>query len=136
MQGKTSAAHIFEETVAPSGLTFVIDEPELEAWEGDMLLGGMMAEGIIRLRITDGVVDQEEWIEIGRRIRDVHVHDGSIWVLTEHPDAEVLRLQPGAGTSTGPEDDLSEAVELHPAYPDPFNSTTRIRYSLGPPAHV
>jgi glucose/arabinose dehydrogenase len=34
------------------------------------------------------------YVEIGRRIRDVHVHDGSIWVLTEHEDGEVLRLTP------------------------------------------
>jgi aldose sugar dehydrogenase len=94
MEGKVSPVHIFEETVAPSGLTFVWDEPALEAWSGDMLIGALAGESIVRVRLENGGVVDEEWIEIGRRIRDVHVHDGSIWVLTEHEDGEVLRLRP------------------------------------------
>jgi aldose sugar dehydrogenase len=94
MEGMTSPVHIFEETVAPSGLTFVWNEPALQAWDGDMLVGAMVGEGIVRVRMQGGAVAEEEWIEIGRRIRDVHVHDGSIWVLTEHEDGEVLRLRP------------------------------------------
>jgi aldose sugar dehydrogenase len=96
MEGKESPVHIFEETVAPSGLAFVHDEPTLHAWSGDMLAGGLIAEGIVRVRLQDGAVVEEEWIEIGRRIRDVQVHDGSIWVLTEHSDGELLRLTPRA----------------------------------------
>jgi aldose sugar dehydrogenase len=95
-EGKVSAVHIFEETVAPSGLTFVWDEPALQAWDGDMLVGGLIAEGIVRVRLEDGAVVDEEWIEIGRRIRDVHVHDGAVWVLTEHSEGELLRLTPRA----------------------------------------
>jgi aldose sugar dehydrogenase len=94
MEGKTSPVHIFEETVAPSGLTFVWNEPALQAWNGDMLIGALVGEGLVRVRMQGGAVAEEEWIEIGRRIRDVHVHDGSIWVLTEHEDGEVLRLRP------------------------------------------
>jgi aldose sugar dehydrogenase len=94
MEGKVSPVHIFEETIAPSGLTFVWEESALDAWNGDMLIGGLYAEGIVRVRLHDGRVVQEELIEIGRRIRDVRVHDGSIWVVTEHSDGEVLRLRP------------------------------------------
>jgi aldose sugar dehydrogenase len=94
MAGKVSPVHIFEETVAPSGLTFVWGEPALEAWAGDLLIGGLAGESVVRVRIRDGQVVEEEWIEIGRRVRDVHVHDGSVWVLTEHEDGEVLRLRP------------------------------------------
>lgn len=94
MEGKTSPVHIFERTVAPSGLTFVLNESALQSWDGDMLIGALIGEGIVRIRMDGGVVMEEEWIEIGRRIRDVHVHDGSIWVLTEHEDGEVLRLRP------------------------------------------
>lgn len=54
-----------------------------------------MAEGFFRLTIADNAVQDEEWIEIGRRIRDVQMHsDGSIWLVTEHEDGEVLRLTP------------------------------------------
>jgi aldose sugar dehydrogenase len=96
-EGMASAIHIFEETVAPSGLTFVHGEPALQEWAGDMLVGGLVAEGLVRVRLGNGAVASEEWIEIGRRIRDVEIHDGSIWVITEHEDGEVLRLTPRGG---------------------------------------
>jgi aldose sugar dehydrogenase len=96
-EGMASAIHIFEETVAPSGLTFVHGEPALQQWAGDMLVGGLVAEGLVRVRLGNGAVASEEWIEIGRRIRDVEIHDGSIWVITEHEDGEVLRLTPRGG---------------------------------------
>jgi glucose/arabinose dehydrogenase len=60
-----------------------------------MLNGGLVSEGILRLRVSDGQVVEEEHIDLGRRIRDVKVaDDGAIWVLTEHEDGEVLRLTP------------------------------------------
>ncbi len=101
-ENMVSPEHVFDETVAPSGATFVWEAEGLDAWQGDLLIGGLVAEGIVRVRFdADGAVTQEEWIEIGRRIRDVHVHDGAIWVLTEHEDGELLRLTPGAEAAAG-----------------------------------
>lgn len=95
MEGMTSAVHIFEETIAPSGLVFVTGEG-FPLWEGDMLHGGLYSEGLVRTRVEDGTVTEIEEIEIGRRIRDVAIGaDGAIWVVTEHEDGEVLRLTPG-----------------------------------------
>jgi aldose sugar dehydrogenase len=60
-----------------------------------MLHGGLVAEGILRVRVSNGAVVDEEHIDLGRRIRDVKVaDDGAIWVITEHEDGEVLRLTP------------------------------------------
>lgn len=95
MDGMTPAVHIFDDTVAPSGLSFVPEGTEFAEWAGDMLIGGLVTEGIVRVRLEEGAVTDEEFIEIGRRIRDIHVGpDGAIWVLTEHEDGEVLRLAP------------------------------------------
>lgn len=95
MEGMTPAVHIFEETIAPSGLTFVPEGTQMGEWTGDMLIGGLAAEGLMRVRLEGGQVASEEAIEIGRRIRDVEVGpDGMIWLLTEHEDGEVLRLVP------------------------------------------
>ncbi|MFD1912996.1 PQQ-dependent sugar dehydrogenase [Halodurantibacterium flavum] len=98
MEGMTPAVHHFQETVAPSGLTFIPEESSFGDWAGDMLIGGLVTEGIMRVRLDEGQVVEEEAIEIGRRIRDVQVGpDGAIWVLTEHEDGEVLRLTPQEG---------------------------------------
>lgn len=96
-EGMISPFHVFDETVAPSGKAFVEGDMFAE-WNGDMLVGGLMAQGIVRLTIADMAVQDEEWIEIGRRVRDVQMHpDGSIWLLTDHEDGEVLRLTPAEG---------------------------------------
>lgn len=95
MEGMVSPVHIFEETVAPSGLAFVLEGAAFDAWRGDMLIGGLVSRGIVRVRMENGAVIDEEMIEIGRRIRDVQIGpDGDLWVLTEHEDGEVLRLSP------------------------------------------
>lgn len=93
-EGMIGPFHVFQDTVAPSGKAFVDGGP-FEEWHGDMLVGGLVAEGFIRLTIADNAVQDEEWVEIGRRIRDVQMHaDGSIWLVTDHEDGEVLRLTP------------------------------------------
>jgi aldose sugar dehydrogenase len=66
-------------------------------WEGDLLNGGLIRAGIVRVRIRDGAVVEQETIRLGRRIRDVAVApDGAVGAITEHADGEVLRLTPAA----------------------------------------
>ncbi|MFU8815359.1 MAG: PQQ-dependent sugar dehydrogenase [Pseudomonadales bacterium] len=91
-EGMESPFHVFEGTVAPSGLA-VYDGDEFSAWRGDLLNGGMQTQGIVRVRVQGDQVVEEERIDIERRIRDVKVAaDGAIWLLTEHENGEVLRL--------------------------------------------
>jgi len=96
-EGMESAAHIFDRTVAPSGLAIYRGDMFPE-WRGHLLHGGLTARALVRTRMEDGRVAEEEWMlrDLDRRIRDVRVHrDGSIWLLTEHEDGEVLRLSAG-----------------------------------------
>jgi aldose sugar dehydrogenase len=94
MDGMTPPVFVFEGTVAPSGLAVYAGAP-FARWEGDLLNGGLISQGLIRVRVQDGKVVEHEQIPIGRRIRDVKVAgDGSVWVVTEHEDGEVLRLTP------------------------------------------
>lgn len=91
-EGFSSAVHIFEGTVAPSGLVFYQGDAFPE-WQGSLLNGGLVSEGLVRLEIEDDEVTHEERIELGRRIRDVQVDaEGAVWVITEHEGGEVLRL--------------------------------------------
>ncbi|HVL78551.1 MAG TPA: PQQ-dependent sugar dehydrogenase [Sphingomicrobium sp.] len=85
-------SHVFEETVAPSGAIFYRGAM-FPAWSGNLLVGGLAIESLMRLTIQGERVAGVEKIDIGRRIRDVELAaDGSIWLITEHEDGELLRL--------------------------------------------
>ncbi|WP_196260614.1 PQQ-dependent sugar dehydrogenase [Pelagibacterium limicola] len=95
MEGMISPVHVFEETVAPSGLTFVPEGTSFAEWTGDLLVGGLVTEGLVRITLQDGQVANEEVIEIGQRVRDVQIGpDGDIWLVTDHADGTVLRVTP------------------------------------------
>jgi aldose sugar dehydrogenase len=84
--------HVFKDTVAPSGAAFYQGDA-FPAWRGNLLVGGLVSQGLVRLTVDEQSVKSEERISIGRRIRDVKVGpDGAVWLLTEHEDGELLRL--------------------------------------------
>lgn len=98
-EGMERAVHVFEETVAPSGLA-IYDGAMFPEWRGDLLHGGLTARALVRTRIENGQVVQEEWMlrDLDRRIRCVTVdREGAIWLLTEHEDGEALRLTAAQG---------------------------------------
>jgi glucose/arabinose dehydrogenase len=94
-EGMVAAVHIFEDTVAPSGLAFY-DGELFDGWRGDMLMGALAGEALVRVRLDGEAVVEEEWIAIERRVRDdVQIAaDGSVWLVTDHEDGEILRLTP------------------------------------------
>lgn len=95
MEGMISPVHVFDETVAPSGLTFVTEDSEFTEWAGDMLIGGLVTEGVVRVRLDGGQVVDEEAIELGHRVRDVQIGpDGDLWLVTDEAEGAVLRVSP------------------------------------------
>jgi aldose sugar dehydrogenase len=94
-EGMASPVYLFEETVAPSGALFY-NGAMFPEWSGNLLVGGLFNESLMRLIIQDARVSGVEKIQIGRRIRDAAVAaDGSIWMITEHENGELLRLTRG-----------------------------------------
>jgi aldose sugar dehydrogenase len=102
VEGMEAPVHVFDKTVGPAGVAFYRGDMFPE-WRGDMLIGGLASESLERIRIADNKVVEHESIPIGRRIRDVQTApDGSVLLLTEHSDGEILRLtRAGAPASTG-----------------------------------
>lgn len=80
--------------ISPSGMVFYTGD-KFPQWRGSALIGGLTAQGIVRVK-TDGRRAQgEERIALGVRIRDVEQGpDGFVYVLTDRSDGNVWRLRP------------------------------------------
>lgn len=83
-------------SVAPSGLMFYTGA-QFPEWRGDLFMGGLHGQVLLRMRVRDGrVVSQERMLEIMKeRIRDVRQGpDGNIYVLTDNAEGRILRITP------------------------------------------
>jgi glucose/arabinose dehydrogenase len=81
-------------SISPSGLTFYTGNLFKE-WFGNALLGSFNSEALVVLKIVGNNVKAEERISLHRRIRDVtQAPDGSVWLLTDYFDGELIRLTP------------------------------------------
>ncbi len=100
MKGITEPVYDFGPTHPPSGLAMVTTD-RFDRWEGNLLAGGLASERIRRLVVDDyegqyEVFHDEELLlgELGR-IRDVREGpDGNIYVLTDHTDGALYRIEP------------------------------------------
>lgn len=83
-------------SIAPSGLA-VVDGPLFPDWRGDLLVPALRGKAIVRVLRKDGrIVGQQTLLaDLNQRMRDVKVGpDGAIYVLTDGPDASLLRVSP------------------------------------------
>lgn len=83
-------------SIAPAGLA-VYDGAQFPAWRGDLFVPALRERTVRRvIRDNRRIVGQELLLaDRKERIRDVKVApDGSIYVLTDGPDASLLRLVP------------------------------------------
>ncbi len=83
-------------SIAPSGMAFYSGDlfPE---WRGNLFIGALAGQALIRLEIAGEKVVKEERLLRGlrERIRDVRSGpDGALWLLTDARDGRVLRVVP------------------------------------------
>ncbi len=85
----------WDPSIAPSGLA-VYDGKMFPEWKGDFLVGALKFQLVSRLkRDSSGKLVEEERMfkRAFGRIRDVNVApDGSIWLLTDEENGEIIRL--------------------------------------------
>ena len=88
-------ARTWTPVISPSGGLFY--DGSLFPWRGNVLVGGLSSQAVIRLALDGSKVVSEHRIEMKRRIRDViQAPDGALVVITDHKDGELLRLTPAA----------------------------------------
>ncbi len=94
--GVEPAKYIWEESMAPSGLTFYFGEP-FSVWNENLFAGALLKQEVYRLVIEDGEVTHKETLIKGKigRIRDVRVGpDGFIYLATDEGVGGIYRLEP------------------------------------------
>jgi glucose/arabinose dehydrogenase len=88
------AVYQWTPVISPSGMVFYTGNL-FPGWRGDILIGGLSAQGIVRVTLDGNRVRGEHRIELGQRIRDVaQGPDGAVYALTDQTDGEILRLFP------------------------------------------
>jgi glucose/arabinose dehydrogenase len=90
--------HQWSPSIAPSGMAFLTSE-RYPGWRGNLFVGGLRSQTLFRL-VLDGtrVVSEHPLLksQVGR-IRDVRQGpDGLLYLLTDAPDGQLLRLDPAA----------------------------------------
>ena len=95
-EGMAQPVHYWVPSISPSGL-MIYDGDRFPAWQGSFFAGALSAELLVRLEVAGGkgVVEERMLEDLEERIRDVRQGpDGLIYLLTDHPDGMLLRLEP------------------------------------------
>lgn len=88
--------YYWDPSIAPSDMAFY-DHDLIAPWKGDLLVGALKYQMLVRLVLENGNIVAEERIASGRfgRIRDVDIFaDGAVYLLTDEPDGQLIRLSP------------------------------------------
>jgi glucose/arabinose dehydrogenase len=83
-------------SIAPSGMSFYTGD-KFRAWRGNLLVGSLKFQLLVRLELDGEKVVHEERMLQGRlgRIRDVRQGpDGFVYLLTDADDGRLVRLEP------------------------------------------
>jgi glucose/arabinose dehydrogenase len=96
--GMEQPVYYWDPVIAPSGM--VVYTGDLFAgWKDNILIGSLTPGLLVRLVMKDGKVAQEERYlgDLRERIRDVRqASDGSLYLLTDARNGQILRLTPAA----------------------------------------
>lgn len=92
--GMEQPLHYWVPSIAPSGMAFYTGN-QFPNWKGNLLIGALRDEMLVRLELNGEKVLREERLLKGQigRIRDVRVGpDGLVYLLTDERDGAVLRV--------------------------------------------
>lgn len=93
-EGTVSPNHVWEKSPGLSGMAFY-DADRFKAWQGNVFIGALVSQELIRLEFQgDKVVHEERLLgELKQRIRDVRLGpDGYLYVLTDEENGGVYKV--------------------------------------------
>ena len=90
----TKPIYYWHPAISPSGLIFYTGSL-FKDWYGNALIGSFNSEALVVLKTVGNNVSSEERIWLHRRVRDIiQAPDGSVWIITDHKNGELIRLSP------------------------------------------
>ncbi len=95
-EGMEQPLHYWTPSIAPSGMTLYIGD-KFPAWRDNLFVGALKYRLLVRLETRNKEIVHEERLleDVLGRIRDVRTGpDGYIYVLTDHDDGVLARLEP------------------------------------------
>lgn len=116
--GMEQPMHYWVPSIAPSGMTFY-DRNKNSAWYGNLFVGGLAAQQLVRLEVSgDSIVKEERLLmELRHRIRAVVAGlDGGLYVLTDSGSGMLLKIDP-------PLKEIRRSIK--PPKPRPQNSSNK-----------
>ena len=95
--GMEQPVHKWVPSIAPSGMAFYTGGA-FPKWQGNLFVGSLKFAQLVRLTVDgDRVVGEERLLNGLGRIRDVVAGpDGYLYLLTDSPDGELLRITPAS----------------------------------------
>jgi glucose/arabinose dehydrogenase len=95
MPGMEEPLYFWDPVIAPGDVD-VYRGGRFPEWDGDLLIGALVAGGLVRLELEGHVVTAEERLLTGLgRVRDVAVlSDGSLALTTDYEDGALVRVTP------------------------------------------
>lgn len=93
--GMEQPVYYWDPVIAPSGMAFYLGAL-FPGWQGDVLIGGLAGQALVRLTLADGRVSGEaRYLQGQGRVRDVAVaFDGAVMLLTDAEDGALIRVTP------------------------------------------
>lgn len=95
-EGMEQPVHYWDPSIAPSGLAYY-DGDAFPDWRGNLFVGALKDQMLVRLELVGERVVHEEWLLKGEfgRIRDVRQGpDGFLYLLTDSSNGQLLRIRP------------------------------------------
>lgn len=86
-----------EDVAVPPSALLRMDSPRYPDWRGELLLGTLQGQALLRLRVEGEQLTDPRPVYAGRaqRTRDLQLGpDGWLYLVTNTPDGRVLRLEP------------------------------------------
>ncbi len=95
-EGTEQPVYYWDPVIAPSGAQFYTGDA-FPAWKGNLFVGGMKDNKLVRLTLDNNRVTGEEHLlaDRGQRVRDVRQgSDGALYVVTDEGNGELWKIAP------------------------------------------